>query len=69
MQELLTTEELADFLGLSRHHLVKMRADGSGPAFVKFQPGAKGTVRYRGVDVEAWLKERVQKRIGEGAEG
>jgi len=49
-----TESQLADELRNSRRTLQRMRADGSGPLFLKV--GRK--VIYRWDDVEAWLDTR-----------
>lgn len=53
---LLTTEELAAWLGLKADTLVKARSTGLGdyPAYEKFGRN----VRYRVGDVRAWLQAR-----------
>lgn len=48
---ILSTTEAAERLGLSRSTLEKLRVSGRGPAFVKLGH----TVRYRPADMEQWL--------------
>lgn len=50
--ELLSIEEAAAVLGISRGHMANMRVNGTGPAFVKL--GSR-TVRYDRWDLENWL--------------
>ena len=52
--DLLTTEELADWLDVSEQFVELSRHDGSGPKFIKL---GKRMVRYRRA-VLAWLLER-----------
>lgn len=53
MDELMTPEQLADYLQVSTKSLANDRYLGKGPRFVKL--GAK-LVRYRRTDVIAWLE-------------
>lgn len=50
--ELLTSEEVASMLRLTDHYVRRMRALGTGPAFIKLPTGG---VRYRTEDVLAWI--------------
>ena len=52
---LMTTEEAADFLGLSKSTLEHWRTVRTGPPFVRV--GAR-SIRYRLEDLEAWLVEQ-----------
>jgi excisionase family DNA binding protein len=56
---LFTTEELAEFLGLSPRTLKDWRNQGKGPKSVRI--GHK-TIRYRKEDVDSWIKR--QKKTG-----
>lgn len=51
----LTTDELADRLGISKRTIEGWRRTGEGPQFL---PLLKG-IRYREVDIEAWEKSRL----------
>lgn len=55
-REMLTTQEAADVLNVSKNFLEQARGNGSGPPFVKISPGA---VRYMRAHLEAWVDERV----------
>lgn len=50
--QLLTTEELAEFLGVSMRTIEDWRCDRKGPPHVRLGPR---TVRYRSDEVLAWL--------------
>ena len=54
MRQLLTTEQVADSLGLRRNTLEKWRLLGEGPHFIK----AGRQVRYDSEDVDQWLSSR-----------
>jgi excisionase family DNA binding protein len=50
--KLLTREEAADVLGVSRQTLANWAVDGAGPRFVKIGTNA----RYRAQDLEAYIE-------------
>lgn len=61
--EYLSTQQVADILGVSKWTLAFYRAQRQGPPFVLF---ARGCIRYSRLALESWLKERVHtegKRI------
>lgn len=49
--ELMTSREVAELLGIASATLCRWRARGDGPRWTK----TGSWVRYRRVDVEAWL--------------
>lgn len=56
----LTTEELADRLGLEPRTVEDYRLDGTGPRFIRLgKGGPRAPVRYREKDVEAWEDSRL----------
>lgn len=57
IQKLLTTKELAKYLGIGESTLLQYRFDGTGPAYIKLGH----LVRYRTSDVEAWLAKRTEQ--------
>jgi hypothetical protein len=57
----LTTEDVADWLGVSHQWLEIGRSKGYGPAFVKYG----STVRYLAGSVRHWLSERTRHRTAE----
>jgi hypothetical protein len=59
---LLSTADLACWLGVSIQFLTIGRSRGYGPAFVRLSPT---TVRYRASDARAWLTERTHCRTSE----
>lgn len=54
-EEMITPEQLADYLGLSTKTLSNWRSLRIGPTA---QRG--GRIQYRKSDVEAWLKQRAE---------
>lgn len=54
---LLAEKEAAKALGFSERTLQKWRSVGGGPRFVRVSARA---VRYRQVDIDAWVEERLR---------
>lgn len=54
---LLTPAQTAEILGVGIKTLERWRSTGEGPRFVKLSPG---TVRYRAVDLNTFVAERVK---------
>lgn len=52
--ELMTTKEVAAYLGVAVSTLLLYRAMGTGPAYIKM----RRLVRYRKSEVDAWLDEQ-----------
>jgi len=52
--ELLTPEETCRYLKISRHKLMRMRQDGTGPPFSRFGKH----VRYEKKEVSKWVEEK-----------
>jgi len=50
--KLLTTKELAEYLGVAKTTLMQYRMDGRGPRYIKLGQ----LVRYKIADVEDWLE-------------
>lgn len=53
-----TSQEAAQYLGLTDGHLRNMRHLGTGPEYHKTNPSRNGEVRYRVADLDAWLTGR-----------
>ena len=53
--EILTPEEVAVILGATQKTPLQMHCAQDGPADLKICPGPKGHVRYRRVDVDAFI--------------
>lgn len=58
LPRLLNERQVAQLLGVSAMTVLRMRRDGTGPAFVRVGPRF---VRYNLADVEAWLGARRSK--------
>ena len=55
-QDTLTPKQAARYVGISEGALRLWRSSGKGPCF--FKAGEK-LVRYRRVDLDAWIEERL----------
>lgn len=62
--DLLSLEEVADWLGLSAHTLYQWRYRSRYGAKAEGPPGIRvgGRVRYRRADVEKWLDSQADRR-------
>jgi predicted DNA-binding transcriptional regulator AlpA len=61
METLLTSKQLAALAGLSVRTLERLRSSGLGPRFVRLGQ----SVRYREVEVEAWLAAQTVQSTSE----
>ena len=52
--DLLTADDLADTIRVSKRTIIRWRSEGRGPAYVK----AGHRVLYKRADVMAWLERR-----------
>lgn len=59
--DILNTEQTAEYLGLSKPTLERMRLKGNGPKFAKLG----SSVRYRKADLDAWLESRLVRSTSE----
>jgi hypothetical protein len=58
--QLITTDQLASWLDVSREWCEKKRALGGGPEYIALSPRK---IRYRVGDVKAWLRKRRRSRV------
>lgn len=63
IRELMNTKQAAEYLQLSKPHLDRLRLAGGGPRFAKIGKG----VRYRKVDLDAWVESRLVSSTSEKA--
>ncbi|MGG7307543.1 helix-turn-helix transcriptional regulator [Curtobacterium sp. AB451] len=61
-ERLLTSQEVAEWVGMTPSALSQLRYRGSGPKFRKLGPK---TVRYAASDVQAWIDAAGQTQTGE----
>jgi len=57
LDQLLATDQAAEFIGVKPDTLVQWRWLGRGPKFIKSSPSKRGCVRYRRSDVLAWQEQ------------
>lgn len=67
MSDILDTPGAAKYLHLSVPTLERFRTAGGGPAYAKLTSGPRGAVRYRRVDLDAWLASRLVRSTSEAA--
>jgi predicted DNA-binding transcriptional regulator AlpA len=59
LPRLITEQEAAEALGVSRRFLQKARAAGTGPRYLKLSGIERGgSVRYRPEEIAAWLESK-----------
>jgi predicted DNA-binding transcriptional regulator AlpA len=63
VENLLSTPEVAQRLGLAEITLRKWRIAGSGPRFIR----CGANVRYRAADIESWVSSRTVGSTSEAA--
>ncbi len=63
---LLTVEDAAARLKISKHTLNRWRVTGEGPPFIKYGPRL---VRYDEAVLDAWARDRTRGSTGEHARG
>jgi predicted DNA-binding transcriptional regulator AlpA len=61
MQPLLTQNEVAEVCKLSVRTLERLRTTSGGPKYLKI----RNSIRYRPVDVEAWLASQIVRSTSE----
>ena len=54
MANLMTTKQLAEYLGIAVSTILQYRATGTGPNYIKLGH----LVRYRQKDVDLWLEQK-----------
>ncbi len=57
-EPMLSTEELAAYLGLKPYTITEWRRSGKGPSWTKFGDGKKAPVRYLRSDVDTWISSQ-----------
>jgi excisionase family DNA binding protein len=58
MKDLMTTEELAAYIGVKPSTIIRWRTDRKGPKYFKNGEG-RAPVIYRKSDVDAWMETRM----------
>lgn len=62
-QAIFNTKEAADYCRLSKPTLERFRISGQGAPYIKLG----GAVRYRRVDLDAWLESRLTRSTSDVA--
>jgi excisionase family DNA binding protein len=58
--DLMSVQDLAEYLGVARQTIYQWRYQGFGPDSVR----VGGAVRYRRAEVDAWLEAHAERRQG-----
>ena len=58
---ILDTDQAAQYLGLAKSTVEKMRVYGGGPRFLKLNR----SVRYRSEDLDDWIRSRIVSNTSE----
>ena len=53
-----TAQEVAEYLGVSKAHLARLRCFGDGPPFIKLGADERAAIRYRKEDILAFIEDR-----------
>lgn len=62
---LLTAEQAASYLRLSKSTLARLRYEGRGPRYVKTGPQTRCRVLYHQTDIDRWLEQRRRSSTSE----
>lgn len=64
-KDYLTVAETAEYTGISRSQLAKLRHTGRGCSYIRLGDSAtKAIIRYRRTDVDDWLNSNLIKTTG-----
>lgn len=65
MKEFMTTKEAAEYTGISKSQLAKLRHAGRGCAYVRIgESPTKAIIRYRKSDLDEWLLNNMIRTTG-----
>lgn len=59
VKEYLTTQEAAEYTGISRSQLAKLRSNGRGCKYIRIGSPTKALIRYRKSDLDKWLEQNL----------
>lgn len=59
VKEYLTTQEAAEYTGISRSQLAKLRCSGRGCKYIRIGSPTKAIIRYRKADLDKWLEQNL----------
>lgn len=65
MKDYLSPQEAADYTGISRAKLAKLRHQGRGCTYIRIGDSpTKALIRYRRADLDAWLAQNLIRTTG-----
>ena len=59
VKEYLSTQEAAEYTGISRSQLAKLRSNGRGCKYIRIGSPTKAIIRYRKSDLDKWLEQNM----------
>lgn len=59
VKEYLSTQEAAEYTGISRSQLAKLRSSGRGCKYIRIGSPTKAIIRYRKSDLDKWLEQNM----------
>ncbi len=62
--EYLTTQQAAEYTGISRSQLAKLRCNGRGCKYIRIGSPTKAIIRYRRADLDQWLEQNLIQTTG-----
>ncbi|MGN0887237.1 MAG: helix-turn-helix transcriptional regulator [Candidatus Spyradenecus sp.] len=64
-RDYLTASEAAEYTGISRSQLAKLRHTGRGCAYIRIgESSTKALIRYRRVDLDQWMEQYLIRTTG-----
>lgn len=64
----LTTDQAAEYVGLSPRTLEAYRVRGGGPIYIKHGGARSGLILYRPSDLNLWIETRVRRSTSDSGE-
>lgn len=65
MKEYLTAQQAAEYTGISRSQLAKLRHTGRGCTYIRIGDSpTKAIIRYRKADLDQWLEQNLIQTTG-----
>ncbi|MBR1951953.1 MAG: helix-turn-helix domain-containing protein [Lentisphaeria bacterium] len=64
-KEYMTVQEAAEYTGISRSQLAKLRYNGRGCTYIRIGDSpTKAIIRYRKTDLDKWLEQNLIQTTG-----
>jgi hypothetical protein len=59
--DIMTMNEAAEYMRISRRTLERMKADRNGPVWIRLSQGRMGKIGYRKSDLDSFIASQVQR--------